>query len=169
MTKPHFRFAVFLAAAYLVALAMVAFWPTPVDRPVSGSLGTAIGWLHEHGVPTFIGYNQVEFGANILLFLPFGYLAAVWTKKWPQALVAGFAASCLIEFGQALLLPNRFSSLLDIVANTMGVALGIGIHFFLHRQHTDPQLEAPPAAKQGQDPHADRDTGVNEHSSSSIS
>ncbi|GAA1871958.1 hypothetical protein GCM10009715_18530 [Paeniglutamicibacter psychrophenolicus] len=169
MTKSHLRFAALLALAYLLALAMIAFWPTPVDQPVSGSLANVIGWLHAHGMPSFIGYNKIEFGANILLFLPFGYLAAAWTKKWSHALVAGFAASCLIELGQALLLPNRFASPMDIVANTMGVALGIGIHFFLHRLHTDPQLESRPAAESGSDPDRVCETGAIQHSGSSIS
>ena len=169
MTKPHLRFAAFLAVAYLATLAMIAFWPTPVDQPVSGSLDNVIGWLHAHGMPSFIGYNKIEFGANILLFLPFGYLAAAWTTKWSHALVAGFAASCLIELGQALLLPNRFASLLDIVANTMGVALGIGISFFLHRRHADPQVEFSPAADSGSGPRPTCEPGEIQHSRSSIS
>lgn len=153
MTKPHFRFTVFLAAAYLLALAMIAFWPTPVDRPVSGSLASVIGWLHAHGMPSFIGYNKFEFGANILLFVPFGYIAAAWTRKWWHPLAAGFSASCLIELGQALLLPNRFASLLDIVANTVGAALGIFIHVFLNARHAERRRDSPPATGQGQGTH----------------
>jgi glycopeptide antibiotics resistance protein len=148
MTKPNLRFTVFLAAVYLLALAMIAFWPTPVDRPVSGSLTSIISWLHAHGMPSFIGYNKIEFGANILLFTPLGYILAAWTRKWWHPLAAGFAASCLIELGQALLLPNRFASPLDIVANTTGAALGIVIHVILHgrraKNEPKPRLNAEP-------------------------
>ncbi|WP_411730550.1 VanZ family protein [Paeniglutamicibacter sp.] len=149
MTKPHVRFAAILAVAYLLALVLIAFWPTPVDRPVSGSLTGLIGWLHAHGMPSFIGYNKIEFGANILLFMPFGYIVAAWTRKWWHPLAAGLAASFLIELGQELLLPNRFGSFLDVVANTAGAALGAVIFAVLHSMHLRRRLSAATAGNHG--------------------
>ena len=41
-----------LLALYLAALAFVAFWPTPVDRPVAGRLQTVLFALHHSGFPS---------------------------------------------------------------------------------------------------------------------
>jgi hypothetical protein len=135
MTKPHVRFAAVLAAAYLLALLLIAFWPTPVDRPVSGNLSSILGWLHAHGLPLFIGYNKVEFAANIGLFVPFGYIAGIWSRIWWHPLTAGFAASFFIELAQEIFLPQRFSSLLDVVANTIGAGLGFALFALLQAVH----------------------------------
>lgn len=165
MSKPQLRITVALAAAYVLALMLIAFWPTPVDRPASGTLTQVIGWLHQHGMPAFIGYNKIEFAANIVLFLPLGFIAAGWAKKWWHPLAAGFAASCLIELGQAFMLPQRFASVLDIVANTAGAALGVGIHIFWHeRRKADPDAlaatgdAAPVSSPEGGNP-GNRNTG----------
>lgn len=127
MTTPHIRVAAVVAALYLMVLLAIAFWPTPVDRPMSENLAGAIRWLHAHGMPGFIGYNQVEFAANIALFMPFGYLAGIWSRTWWHPVAAGLAASVLIELGQEIYLPDRFSSVFDIVANTLGAAAGAGL------------------------------------------
>lgn len=133
---PHLRFAAVLAAAYLVALAVIAFWPTPVDRSIAPGLAGALRWLHAHGLPASVGYNQVEFGANIALFFPLGYISGALARRaWWHPLVAGFAASCLIEVGQGLLLPDRFPSLQDIVANTLGTGFGAAVFALLHTLH----------------------------------
>ena len=169
MTKPHLRFTVIVAVAYLLVLAMIAFWPTPVDRPVSGSLGSVIAWLHAHGMPSFIGYNKIEFSANILLFTPFGYIAAAWTGKWWHALSAGLAASCIIELGQALILPNRVASLLDILANTMGAVLGALILALVNAMHRRHQRLADSGIRPGTGDQSDRESTAHPHSASSVS
>lgn len=160
MTRPHVRVAAFLAAAYVVALLLIAFWPTPVDRSLAPGLSRTLGWLHAHGLPAFVDYGTVEFGSNILLFMPWGYIAGALAKRWWQSLAAGFVASCLIELGQALLLPDRFPSTMDILANTAGTALGTGIFVLFHardrarsspaRQPHVPRMDRPlPAPEPG--------------------
>lgn len=166
MSKQPLRFTVIIAVAYLLALAMIAFWPTPVDRPVSGRLCNVIGWLHAHGMPSFIGYDNIEFGANILLFTPFGYIAAAWTGKWWHALSTGFAASCIIELGQALILPNRVASLLDILANTMGAVLGALILTLVNATHRRHQRLSGSGIRPGTGAQPDRESTVHTHSSS---
>lgn len=147
MTTPHIRVAAVAAALYLVVLLAIAFWPTPVDRPMSENLAGAIAWLHAHGMPGFIGYNQVEFAANIALFMPFGYLAGIWSRTWWHPVVAGLAASVLIELGQEVFLPDRFSSMFDIVANTLGATTGAGLCllFRSRQQRRDKAPGSPPA------------------------
>lgn len=143
MTKPHTRFIVILAIAYGVALVLIAFWPTPVDRSMGPALSRTIDWLHAHGLSETIGYNQIEFSANIALFFPLGYLTGAWVRVWWPAVAIGFGASCFIELGQALLLSARYFSVLDIVANTLGAAAGAALFLLIHRgphRNTDTSL-----------------------------
>lgn len=121
-------------AAYLVALALIVFWPTPVDKPAAGILHQMISWLHVHGMPKFIGYAQIEFFSNILLFVPMGVIAAVRMKNVWLGVGIGFLASCIIELSQALFLAARFPSALDVLANTLGAAVGAGICCFANHQ-----------------------------------
>ena len=120
------RGAFVLAAGYLVVLALIAFWPTPVDRGAAGSITSALALLHAHGVPGWVNYALVEFTANVALFLPVGLLGVVLlgSARWWMAILAGFAASSLIELGQLVFLPDRFATPLDVLANTAGTALG---------------------------------------------
>lgn len=127
MHKPRYRISLIITITYLIALLLIVFWPTLVDKPISGTLTEAIRWLHGIGMPKFIGYNKIEFAANILLFIPMGYIAATWLRKPWMALLLGFLVSGVVELGQSLWLPARFSSVLDIVANTLGAGVGIAI------------------------------------------
>ena len=116
-----------LAMLYFVVLAAMVFWPSPVDRPIDGALMKVIVWLHGHGVPQwFVGYRKVEFAANILLFVPFGVILALWLprRRWWIAVVAAMAVSGAIELAQALFLPQRVSDWHDIAANTAGALAG---------------------------------------------
>lgn len=118
------RIILAMAAAYVLAVLLIVFWPTPVDRPAAGTLQETLSWLHRHGMPGFVNYNFVEFSANVAMFVPMGLIAsAVFRKAW-LGIVAGALASTLIELGQALLLPDRFASGLDVLANSMGSAVG---------------------------------------------
>ena len=131
MTKYLHRIVLVVAAAYLIAVAMVVFWTTPVDRPATAMLSEVLSWLHEHGMPGVINYNFVEFSANIFMFIPMGIIVSAYFKNATVGILVGALGSCLIELAQALLLPDRFSSGLDILANTMGAGLGALVYFFL--------------------------------------
>jgi len=121
------RWTLAIALAYVGVLALIAFWPTPVDRPMSSQLAAALAYLHRHGIPRWVDYNFVESAANVVLFVPFGLLAAALLPRrtWWYALLLGFAASCAIELGQLIFLSSRFASWADIGANTFGAALGV--------------------------------------------
>jgi glycopeptide antibiotics resistance protein len=123
------RVARVLLAVYLVVLAGVAFWPTPVDRPVAGRLQTVLFALHEAGLPILINYNFVEFASNILMFAPIGALAALAFPAFHRGriVLAAFLASSAMELGQQLFLHDRVPSAMDIVANTSGAMLGVWV------------------------------------------
>ncbi|TFD17270.1 VanZ family protein [Cryobacterium sp. TMT1-21] len=120
------RWALRLGLAYLVALLLIAFWPTPVDRDAHDFLLATLGWLQGHGAPGWVRYDLVEFMANVVLFVPVGMIVVILagSRRWWLAVLAGFAASCTIELGQLIFLPARFATLSDVVANTAGAAVG---------------------------------------------
>lgn len=120
-----------LFALYLIALAIIALWPSPVDSGAAGnSLRSVLAWLRDNGAPGWFTYGFVEFSANILLFVPFGLLAsASLDRRWVWTVpVAGFCISGVIELGQFLLRPDRFATLNDLVANTLGAAAGVALY-----------------------------------------
>lgn len=120
------RTTVFLTFAYLVVLALIAFWPTPVDRDAEELLASFVGWLHRHGAPLWMQYDAIEFGANIALFFPVGLFVVILAgaRHWWLGLFVGFTASCAIELGQLVFLPARFATVNDVVANTAGATAG---------------------------------------------
>lgn len=121
-----------------VPLALIAFWPTPVDKPIGGALARVLGYLHRHGVPGWVDYAFVEASANVALFVPVGIVAALSFPRWRfwQVIVLGFAVSGCIEICQGLFLPGRFASALDLATNTLGTALGALIAALTRRRRT---------------------------------
>ncbi|MGN6218406.1 MAG: VanZ family protein [Microbacterium sp.] len=111
-----------LLAVYGVVLALIAFWPVPVDRGATGML---------RGLARFVPvltYDRVEFGANVLLFVPLGVLLAVAMPRRRVFLVPfALLLSGAIEAGQAIFLDERTATFRDIVANTIGATIGLVI------------------------------------------
>ena len=114
-----------ILGAYVALLAVVGFFPSPVDRPIDAPLSRIIQWCGQHGLG-FISYAHVEFGANIALFVPLGMLIAMLfgPRRWWRAPVICFVATVIIELGQRVLLPQRVASISDVIANTIGGILG---------------------------------------------
>ncbi|QTE29008.1 VanZ family protein [Pengzhenrongella sicca] len=125
----HRRVTGAILAAYLVALVFVLGWPTPVDAGVNDTLLRALGWLHGHGLPAWVGYDQVEFAANVVLFVPVGLLLALelYRRPWWVAALGGFGLSVLAELAQALTRPDRFATGRDVLANTLGAVVGAAV------------------------------------------
>ncbi|MBT2248075.1 VanZ family protein [Arthrobacter sp. BHU FT2] len=115
-----------LLAAMLIPLALIAFWPTPVDRPVQGLLADSLSFLHHHGVPRWFNYQFVEATANVVLFVPVGFVSALSFpgKRWWQITALGLLFSGCIELGQLLFLHDRFASPTDIMTSTSGSVIG---------------------------------------------
>jgi hypothetical protein len=121
------RHAWMLFAAYAVALALIALWPTHVDAPAA----PLVGWFIDR-IPG-LTYNRLEFAANVALFVPFGLLAALALRRSRYlVLPAAIVVTVTIEAWQSLG-EGRTASLLDVVANTTGAALGILIAAFVTR------------------------------------
>ena len=120
-------------AGYLVALALIAFWPVPVDRAAAGLLAEIT-----RAVP-FLTYDVIETAANVVLFVPLGaLLALVLTRRAPLVLGIALLATVAIELAQAVLLPERTPSLRDILANLCGAAVGLGVVLLARRPRRRP-------------------------------
>ena len=106
-------------AAYAVALALIGFWPVHVDEGARPLLDAVIRW-----VPG-LSYARVEFAANVLLFVPLGLLLASIVQRRYLIVPIALVVTVVIESGQAALLDHRTPSVLDVVANVSGGAVGL--------------------------------------------
>lgn len=105
---------------YLVAVTLVALWPAPVDSG-AGRLLRAITRVFP-----FLTYMRIEFGSNVLLFVPLGVLLALLVKTRRYLVVPmAMVSSAAIEVTQAVFLSARTASPLDVLANTLGACVGL--------------------------------------------
>jgi len=67
--------------------------------------------------------------------LPAGFLVALLlpARRWWLALLICPAISIGIELTQAIFLSARFATVNDVIANSLGAVLGVGIYFVVHR------------------------------------
>lgn len=111
---------------YLIGLAFIGAWPSPVDRPLAGLLRDVIDAVRGYPLTSGITYMHIEGAANVLLFVPLGVIVALLlpTRRWWVAAVSGALISAAIETVQYLALSQRTASLGDVVNNTLGAVLG---------------------------------------------
>ena len=115
-----------LLLAYAGIVLLATMWPTPLDQGYEESISRLLAVLHRNGIPDWFGYSKLEFSANILMFVPIGFLVALllpWRVWWLVFLLAP-AFSVGIEFTQASLLAERFATPVDVVANSLGAVIG---------------------------------------------
>lgn len=112
--------------AYFVALVAIAFWPVRVDQNAGDLLYDLFTWLYLHDAPRWLDYHFLEFSANVVLFIPVGLFIVILAGagRWWLGILAGLVASCAIEGAQLMFLPSRFATVDDVVANTVGAAIG---------------------------------------------
>ena len=108
-----------LLAAYIVALTLIAIWPVPVD---SGA-GPAIRAVTR--IFPILTYARIEFGANILMFVPLGVLLALILRQRFLVVPIAVLTTVTIESVQGLALSLRTPSVMDIVANVTGACIGL--------------------------------------------
>ena len=82
--------------------------------------------LHRRGYLLSIDDNQLEFLANIALFVPVGMflLLLFGTRLWWVALTASFALTTFIEIAQRSI-PGRVPDERDLIANGLGAVIGV--------------------------------------------
>lgn len=117
----------------LVALAVcVAGAAALVLLPIGWPLNRFVVWLfyagRDAGSPDWVALEHYEIALNVLLFaVPVAFAAALWPRvKWWQWITAVAVVSATIEVVQLLALP-RVASVGDVLANTAGAAVGVGV------------------------------------------
>ncbi|MFC8190575.1 VanZ family protein [Cellulomonas sp. NPDC057328] len=130
------RVVVAALVAYLAAVAAVTMTP---GRTYDGSLGavrTVLAWLAERGVP--LPFELVEAVANVVMFVPFGVLVGLLLglRRWWAVLLLALATTVTIETVQRVL-PDRFSTVQDVVMNTLGGAIGLALLAWWAARHRD--------------------------------
>ena len=122
-------FQMVLFAIYLALLVWLVLWKLEPPWVGAGALREIVL------VPFQPGANTLrEVLANVLLFVPFGlYLARVspaW--RWWRSTLVTAAASVALEFGQYVLAVGS-SDATDVVANTLGGLIGLGLFSLTRR------------------------------------
>lgn len=132
-----------LLVAVLVTVLVILLWPS---RPAATSQNALQAWferLHARGLPTWLGFGTIEFGANMTMFLPLGFLTVLaWPRLPPWAAVAGWSVfSALAEITQASLESDRVGDVRDVLSNTTGAALGVLAARWWLRRHAQPGVD----------------------------
>lgn len=115
-------------ALYLALVAWVTLGPQPLGEAGTSWLRALTGSFASNPATAWVTYDVVEFTANIAMFVPLGwlFLSLLGARRWWLALLFGIAVTCFIEFFQQFL-PTRVPDLRDIIANSLGAAIGVGI------------------------------------------
>ncbi|WP_308492979.1 VanZ family protein [Microbacterium terrisoli] len=106
-------------APYVVALALIAFWPSHVDEGMGPFLRALTRAL------PVLTYARVEFAANIALFVPLGVLPMMILRRRYLIVPIALVATVTIEAVQSLMGGQRTSSVLDVIANLTGACVGM--------------------------------------------
>ncbi|MBX0300982.1 VanZ family protein [Cryobacterium sp. 1639] len=115
-----------LVLAYGSIVLLATMWPTPLDQGYAASINRVLDVLHRNGVPEWFGYNKLEASANILMFVPLGFLVSMLlpVRVWWLALIICPGLSVAIELTQAFALSARFATVSDVIANSTGAIIG---------------------------------------------
>ncbi|WP_456786648.1 VanZ family protein [Cellulomonas sp. P5_C5] len=125
------RVVVALLAAVGVAAAVLVLNPWALqDRAIVSLAG-----LTSVDLPPVLTFRTAEVAANVALFVPLGLLSALLVprNRWWAVLLALVTLSVGIETLQALGLPYRTASGMDVVTNSLGAAIGVGLATLVRR------------------------------------
>jgi glycopeptide antibiotics resistance protein len=115
-----------LVMAYGLIVILATMWPTPLDQGFASSINRLLAVLHRNGIPEWFGYSKLEFTANVLMFVPLGFLVSMLlpVRVWWLALIICPGLSVAIELTQAFALSARFATISDVVSNSTGALIG---------------------------------------------
>ena len=118
------RWARRLLVAYLLVLAGLTLAPFLGPRVTDALVGVVEALGAAHAARTI---ELVDGVTNVVLFVPAGLLLGVAAPRLPRVAVwlICLTASVGIEAAQALAVPGRDASLVDIATNTLGAAVGV--------------------------------------------
>ncbi|MGV2901241.1 VanZ family protein [Microbacterium sp. AGC62] len=111
---------------YLLFIGFTVWLPANVSAKVTGLVGVMARWVSDAGIaPYYQSAVVFEFLANVALFVPVGFLLPfAWSRLrlW-QVVLIGALMSGLIESVQGLM-PSRYPTISDVIANSLGTLAG---------------------------------------------
>jgi glycopeptide antibiotics resistance protein len=125
-----FRRHPYLSAAtfgYLAVVAWLTLSPQAPDQR-DGPLWQFALFLDRYPATQWLSFNDLEFVANIALFVPLGlfFVLLVGKRQWWLAFGLAVMLTAGIEWVQQFI-PSRVSDARDIVSNSLGAAIGVVI------------------------------------------
>lgn len=129
------RLCAVLLTLTLIAVGLIVLTPGAPAEQSQQSLHHFLDQMHAQGrLPAFMTFELVEGTANAVMFVPIGFLfAAVWPARrrlWVVGIVCGLSSA--IELAQRWV-PNRVSTLHDVLTNTIGGTIGLLLLLVLSR------------------------------------
>jgi VanZ family protein len=123
-----FRRHPYLSAAtfgYLAVVAWLTLSPQVPDQR-DGPLWQLTLFLHRFSATQWLTFNDLEFVANIVLFVPLGlfFVLLVGKRQWWLALGLAVVLTVGIELVQQFI-PSRVSDVRDILSNSLGAGIGV--------------------------------------------
>ena len=125
-----------LTLVYLGFIGLVTLTPGSDQPDYADLAGRVLARLQRYPdldpLTSRLSVERIEFLANIGLFVPLGVflLLLVGARLWLVALAAGIVLTSMIESVQRSI-PGRVSDPRDVAANSIGMAIGIGLALVL--------------------------------------
>ena len=115
-----------LTGGYLAFVAWLTLTPQVDAAGRIAIIYRVLDALHRRGYLLSIDDTELEFLANIALFVPVGMflLLLFGTRLWWVALTASFAMTTFIEIAQRSI-PGRVPDERDLMANGLGAVIGV--------------------------------------------
>ncbi|WP_299054857.1 VanZ family protein [uncultured Nocardioides sp.] len=125
-------FLALVIGAYLLFVAWLTLTPQPISPDQVELVERVLAAIQRRGYVESLTLPDVEFLANIGLFVPIGVFLLVLfgASGWWVALLACVALTVGIESAQ-FGIPGRFPDDRDLVANSLGGAIGVGVALVL--------------------------------------
>lgn len=129
------RRALLVAASALYAFGLwwMTLRPEPYGAEAAGVLQRVLAILAGWTGTAWVSFDVIEFAANVVMFVPLGLLVRAWGGRFRHAVLGGFVLSLAIETVQLLFLSSRVADVRDVVSNTAGAALGVGVAALIAR------------------------------------
>jgi glycopeptide antibiotics resistance protein len=115
-----------LTLAYLAFVGWVTLQPQPDFDPSGGIVDEALIFLRHVPQTSWLTLDDVEFMANIAMFVPVGvfFLLLFGRRQWWLGMLMSFVMTVGIETAQHWI-PGRVSDVGDVVSNTAGGVIGV--------------------------------------------
>ena len=115
-----------LTLVYLGIVGLVTLGPQPFDEGSGSLVWALLRFFSHHRQTAWIDYWTLQFGANVLMFVPVGlfFLLLLGRRRWWLAVLVGVILTSAIEFTQQYL-PGRVSDPRDVLANSVGALIGV--------------------------------------------